>query len=300
MDDRSKFEWFLGMQKDEDSGKIILDQQTYIESVLEKFSMQDSNPSKTQTENNLKLVKATEFEKLFHETVCRSLVGALLYIAKQSRPEKVWIVKVLSRLMDKPANSHWLAGKRVLRHLQATKSLKLVYPRDSDYNLTDESDADWSRDQEDRRSTTGCIFKLGFSGGAVNWPTKKQQTVALSSCEAEYQSLAAAAQGATFLRSLMCEMGYQQMQATVIGENNQSCIKLATNPVMLARSKNINTKYHFVREKIDENPVQLVCTPTDQLAADLLTKSLPQLKVEPHRKQPLGQLQIPPQDNETI
>ena len=94
--------------------------------------------------------------------------------------------------MDKPANSHWLAGKRVLRYLQATKSLKLVYPRDSDYNLTGGSDADWSGDPDDERSTIGYFFKLGFNGGAVSWQNKKQQTVALSSCEAEYQGLAAA------------------------------------------------------------------------------------------------------------
>ena len=247
--------------------------------------MQDSNPSKTPAENNLKLVKAAEVEQLVDETLYRSLVGSLLYIAKQTRPDIVWIVNVLSRFMDKPANSHWLAGKRVLRYLQATKSLKLVYPRDSDHNLTGESDADWSGDHDDRRSTTGYFFKMGFSGGAVSWQTKKQQTVALSSCEAEYQGLAAAVQEATFLRSLMCEMGYQQMQATVIGEDNQSCIKLATNPVMHKRSKHIDTKYHFIREKVDDNSVQLVYTPTDQLAADLLTKSLPQVKVEQHRKQ---------------
>ena len=212
----------------------------------------------------------------------------------------MWIVNVLSRFMDKPANTHWLAGKRVLSYLQATKSLKLVYPRDSDYNLTGESDADWSGYHDDRRSTTGYFFKLGFSGGAVSWRTKKQQTVALSSCEAEYQGLAATVQEATFLRSLMCEMGYQQMQATVIGEDNQSCIKLATNPVMHKRSKHIDTKYHFIREKVDDNLVQLVYAPTDQLAADLLTKSLPQVKVEQHRKQLLGQLQILLPDKGTI
>ena len=249
MDDRGKLEWILGMQVSEDSEKIILDQETYIESVIEKFSMQDSNPSKTPAENNLTLIKATEDEQLVEETLYRSLVGSLLYISKQTRPDRVWIVNVLSRFMDKPANSHWLAGKRVLRYLQATKSLKLVYPRDSDFNLTGESDADWSGDHDDRRSTTGYFFKLGFSGGPVSWQTKKQQTVALSSCEAEYQGLAAAVQEATFLRSLLCEMGYQQMQATVIGEDNQSCIKLATSPVMHKRSKHIDMKCHFIREK---------------------------------------------------
>ena len=151
MDDRGKLEWFLGMQINEDSEKIILDQQTYIENVLEKFGMQDSNPSKTPAENNLKLLKAAEVEQLVDETVYRSLVGSLLYIAKHTRPNIVWIVNVLSQFMDKPANSHWLAGKRVFRYLQASKSLKLVYPRDSDYKLVGESDADWSGDHDDRR-----------------------------------------------------------------------------------------------------------------------------------------------------
>ena len=194
----------------------------------------------------------------------------------------------------------WLAGKRLLRYLQATKSLKLVYPGDNDFNRTGESDAEWSGDQDDRRSTTGYLFKLGFSGGAVSLQTKKQQTVALSSCEGEYQGLAAAAHEATFLRPLMCEMGYQQMQTIVNDEDDQSCIKLATDRVMHKRSKHIDTKYHFIREKIDDNSVQLAYTPTDQLAADLLTKSLRHLKVDQHRKQILGQLQILPPDNETI
>ena len=141
--------------------------------------MQDSNPSKTPAENHFKLVKATEVYQLIDETFNRSLVGSLLYIAKQTRPDIVWIVIVLSRFMDKPPNSHWLAGKRVLRYLQATKSFKLMYPKDSDYNPTGESDADWIGDHDDRRSTIGYFFKLGFSGGAVSWQTKKQQTVAL-------------------------------------------------------------------------------------------------------------------------
>ena len=198
--------------------------------------------------------------------------------------------------MDKPANSHWLAGKRVLCYLQAAKSLKIVYSRHSNFNLTGQSDADWSGDHDDRRSTTGYFLKLGFSGGAVNWQTKKQQTMDLS-CEAENQGLAAAVQEATFLKSLLCEKGYQQMQATVIGENNQSCIKLATNPVMHKRSKHIDTKYHFIREKIDDNSVQLVYTPNDQLAADLFTKALPREKVEQHRQLTVGSYSDSPPTN---
>ena len=89
----------------QEEAKITLDQETYIESVIETFKIQDSNPSKTPAETNLKLVKATENEQLFDERLYRSLVGSLLYIAKQTRPDIVWIVNVLSRFMDKPSNT---------------------------------------------------------------------------------------------------------------------------------------------------------------------------------------------------
>ena len=69
IEDQRKLEWFLGMQKSEDSEKITLDQETHIESLLEKFSMQDCNPSKTLAENKLKLAKATEVEQLVDETL---------------------------------------------------------------------------------------------------------------------------------------------------------------------------------------------------------------------------------------
>ena len=84
------------------------------------------------------------------------------------------------------------------------------------------------------------------------------------------------------------------MQVTRIGEDNQSYIKLANNPVMHKRSKHIDAKYHFIREKVNDIAVELVYTPTDQLAADLLTEALPQVKVEQHRRVLLGEIQILP------
>ena len=82
----------------------------------------------------------------------------------------------------------------------------------------------------------------------MRWQNKKQQTVVFSSSEAEYQGLAGAMKEATFVRSLSCEMGYEQPQPIIIGEDNESCIKLATNPVMHKRSEHIDTKFHFIRE----------------------------------------------------
>ena len=106
MYDRGNFEWFLCIQVSQENDKVTFDQEKHFESVKEKFGMQESNPSRTPAENNLKLVEATGSETLVDERFDRSLVGSVLYIAEQTRPDIVWIVIVLSRFMDKPTNTH--------------------------------------------------------------------------------------------------------------------------------------------------------------------------------------------------
>ena len=91
----------------------------------------------------------------------------------------------------------------------------------------------------------------------------------------------------TFVR-----MGYEKSQVKIISEDNQSCIKLATNAVMHKNSKHIDTKIHFIQEKLDDKRIQLVYSLTGQLAADILTKALPHVKVKRNRQMPMSQTQI--------
>ena len=187
IDDRKKLEWFLGMQE---NGKVTFDREKYIESVIENFGIQYSNPSRTPAENNLKLVGATESETLVDERLYRSLVGSLLYIAKQTRPDIVWIVNVLSRFMDQITNTHWLAGKHVLRYVQATKSLKLVYPRDyTEKAMHTGTEIRMTGDQQ--RATFSSLVPVGEQLAGK----PRSSRLWLSSCEAEYQDLLAAVQG---------------------------------------------------------------------------------------------------------
>ena len=252
--------------------KITFNQEQDLENVIGKFSKRGSKPSKTPGEKIFKLVTGSEFEQKVEETLSWKLVGSLLYIAKQTRPHKFWIVDVLLPFMHKLAISHWLGGKRVLRNVKTTKSLKHVYPRDSDFDLTGQIDAHWNGDHDDRRWRNGFFFALRLSGGAVSWQIKKKESVTPFFCEAEYQGLDRV-QEATFSRALAYEMGFQQ--AIFFGEDTQSCIKMPTNFVMLKKSQHLNTKYHLKRGKVNDRSVQLVYTPAGQLLADLLMKSLP-------------------------
>ena len=216
MDDRGVLERFLGMRILKTEKGINLDQEKYTQNILEHFNMQDCKPSKTPAENNLKPEVAQEDSVKVDSHEFRSLVGSLLYLAKQTRPDVMWITNVLSRFMNDPTVEHFNAGKRVLRYLQHTKSLRLSFPTTNNSTLVGKTDADWSRDVNDRRSATGYYFKLGNSGGSVSWQVKKQPTVSFSSCEAEYQGLASAVQEPIFLRGLLGELGYEQFKPTTI------------------------------------------------------------------------------------
>ena len=184
--------------------------------------------------------------------------------------------------------SHWKAAKRVLRYLKGTTDLRLTFLKNSSCDIVGDSDADWSGDLNDRKSTTGYYFKFEGNGGAISWEVKKQATVALSTAEAEYQAMAAAAQEAIYLRALLKDFGFPMEKATDIGEDNQSCIKMCHNPVMHKPSKHIDTKLHFIRERVENKEIKIHYVPTEEMTADILTKSLPRVKVKKHRTVLLG------------
>ena len=169
MDDRGTLHWFLGMQILRSENMITIDQERYIESVVEQFNMSDCKPMATPGEVNLKLVKASGEYELVNPKLYRSLVGSLLYIGKQTRPDILHIVNQLSRFLENPDMSHWKAAKHVLIYLKGTINPRLIFLKNSNIKFMGVSDADWSGDLNDRRSTNGYYFKFDSDGGAISW-----------------------------------------------------------------------------------------------------------------------------------
>ena len=145
-----------------------------------------------------------------NQRIYKSLVGSFMYLAKQTMPDIMFTVNLLSRQFNAPTNQHWMCGKRILRYLQGSKALKLTYTKEASYDLVEESEADWSGDVNDRKSTTCYQINLSGHGEALSWGVKKQATVALSSSEAEYQSMAAAVQETLYLKQVLVDFGIQQ------------------------------------------------------------------------------------------
>lgn len=119
-----------------------------------------------------------------------------------------------------------------------------------------------------------------INGSTVSWQTKKQPADALSTVEAEYMALSSAVKECIWLRLLLKELGFPQNTASIIREDNQGCIALASNPKFHERSKHIDVRHHFIRENIANATVKLQYLESEKMPADGLTKALSSAKHE--------------------
>ena len=134
------------------------------------------------------------------------------------------------------------------------------------------SDSDWAGCYDTRVSTSGFCFMLGSS--CISWLSKKQPTVATSSCEAEYRAAFTATVECVWLKRLVVDLGVGQETATTIYTDSQSALAVARNPVFHARTKHIEVHYHYVRERLSAGEISLVYVPTQDNLVDLFTKAL--------------------------
>jgi hypothetical protein len=107
-------------------------------------------------------------------------------------------------------------------------------------------DADWAGSAVDRKSTSGCCFTL--ESAMVSWCSKKQSSVALRTAKAEYIALSVVVREAVWLCKLLTDLFDHEMDSTIIHCDNQSCVKLSENPVFHDKSKQIEIKYHYIRD----------------------------------------------------
>lgn len=271
MKDLGKLSYYLGIDFEQGDGYIRMNQKRYIKKMLNKFGMADCKPRCTPSEQKLESVTDDD---PFDSRKYREAVGSLIYIMMGTRPDICWIVSKLSQYLSKPLQSHWVAVKQVLRYLKGSIDKELVYTKSDDgLMLVGYSDADWASSVDDRRSTSGYCFSLTKSGPLISWKSRKQPTVALSSCEAEYVALASAVQESLYLRQLMKDIDKKgHYDSVLLFEDNQGTIALANNPVNRQRSKHIDIKYHFIRSEVHRGRISLEYCPTTEMLADLMTK----------------------------
>ena len=113
------------------------------------------------------------------------LVGSLLYLT-HSRSDLFFAVGCVGHYMQTPHESHWKAAKKILRYIRGKIQFGIHYSTRGTPLLVGFTDSDWVDDPDDRNSTAGYVFSLGY--GPVTWACKKQQDLALSSTEEKYRA----------------------------------------------------------------------------------------------------------------
>lgn len=274
MSDLGLLQYFLGLEVKQGEDGIFLCQRKYAEDLLKKFHVKKCEAIRTPMNTNEKLQRDDGTEKA-DEKLFRSLVGGLNYLT-HTRPDIAHSVSVVSRYMHSPTKQHLGAARRILKYVAGSIKLGMLYESVDNFKLIGYSDSDWAGCLDDRKSTSGSVFSLG--SGAITWSSKKQDTVALSSSEAEYVAAGAAARQAIWLRKLLKDLCCEQEGAIELWCDNRSAIAMTKNPAFHARTKHIEVYHHFIRKLVAEEKLMLKFCGTNEQNADVFTKALAQVK----------------------
>ncbi|GJU97507.1 retrovirus-related pol polyprotein from transposon TNT 1-94 [Tanacetum coccineum] len=227
--------YFLGLQIKQDDKGISICQEQHTRNLLKKYEIFDSSSVKTPMVplNNL-------------------------------GPD-------LAGKLSCPKESHLIVVKIILRYLKGTSSLGLYYPKCSRFNLKGYSDLDYAGCNMDKKRTSGAYQILG--GKLVCWSAKKQQSVALSSAEAEYVVAAGCCANILWVKSQLSDYDIYYKMVPIFYDNTSS-IAISNNPVLHSRTKHIDIRYHFIRDHILKGDTELHFIPTECLLANIFTKPL--------------------------
>src|ERR1700733_9406090 len=209
-----------------------------------------------------------------------------MYAAVAMRLNIVFAINRLALFMANPTMCHWTAAKHVLRYLKGTKDTGLTYSKSTEDATSQNqyigySDASFTNNY-DHTSVSGYAFTS--ARGAISWGSKKQNTVSLSTTEAEYVCLSDTAHESTWLHNLYTEIGYTQKEPTLVYGDNMSALAIAKNPHYHKRTKHFDIKHHYIHEQIANKNIVIKYLPMAQMTADIFTKALLKQAHKTHMK----------------
>jgi hypothetical protein len=230
-----EFKYFLGFQIKQLQEGTFISQTKYIQDILKKFGMKDGKPIKTPMGTNGHLDLDTG-GKSVDQKVYRSMISSLLYLCA-SRPDIMLSVYMCARFQANPKEVYLRTVKRIMRYLVYTPKFGLWYPKGSTFDLIGYSDADYAGCKIDRKSTLGTCQFLGRS--LVSWASKIQNSVALSTTEAEYITAGHCCVQLHWMRQTLRDYSYKLSKVPLLCDN-ESAIRMADNLVEHNRTNHID------------------------------------------------------------
>lgn len=262
---------YLGMMFDfSKAGEVKVSMQSMIEEMIEEMQI----TGVTSTPATTSLFKISESADGLHgkeRDRFYSVTQKLLYLSKRARPDVLTAVSFLTTRVKSPTVEDMSKLVRCLKYLNGTKELSLRLCGSDGMTVNAYIDASFAV-HPDAKGHTGATISIGK--GAVFNKSTKQKLVSRSSTEAELVGLSDVLPGVLWTRNLLQAMGYSQRPA-VIHQDNKSAIYLEENGRSNAgRTRHLNTRYFFVKDKIESKEVTVVHTRTEAMVADFFTKPL--------------------------
>ena len=211
-------------------------------------------------------------------TELQAIIGTLLYYARAVDPSLLPIANELASKQARPTIQVMRAANRALSYCAGHSNMCITYYA-CDMCLIVFVDASYLSRSE-ARSVVGCIFFLGNHAeptrinGTITTTSSIIPCVVASAAEAEYAALFTGAQTAAGLRTTLHDMGYPQLPTTILCDNT-TAIGLANDSIKQKRSKAIDMRFHWIRDRIRQNQFCIAYIPTAENLADYMTKNLP-------------------------
>ncbi len=256
---------------------ILLIQIKYIRDLLTRHGMEECAFVVTSM-TEIKLKKPFSGYKCSENQLkqFQVLLNELMHLMIQIRSDLAYSVSKLAQFMSNSTDDHWTALKRILRYLNETKELSILYKKASESLILKAwIDSSWGENSNDSRSTHDHL--LFMKNESIDWKSFKQTSMTLSSIETEYVDQTSATINVMWARGLLNEMSIDDTvsdSSIVIYADNQRAIKLVNNSIFQKRTKHIVVKYHYTRDLISQRVIKLKYRPTAEMIADGLTKSL--------------------------
>jgi hypothetical protein len=293
------FSEFLGIKFTEDkvAGTITLTQKGLINKVIKAAGLEQCNPNWTPA-STLALGIDPEGPPMKEDWVYPSIVGMLLYLATNTRPDISFAVSQVARFNHNPKQSHAQAVKMIIRYLSRTKEMGTIVKPSGTLALDCYVDADFAglyrRDPDSSpssaKSRLGYIITLG--GAPLIWKSQLQSEISLSTQESEYSSLSQSLRSLLPLRSLLLEvttaLGIDPALRSTIHarafEDNNGAYLLATSQRITNRTKYYLVKWHHFWAHVKDGTLEICKVSTDLQRADGHTKGLNRETFERIRK----------------
>ncbi|XP_019245188.1 PREDICTED: uncharacterized protein LOC109225051 [Nicotiana attenuata] len=268
--DPGKLHYFLGLEVLYKADGVIISQRKFLLDLLREYDYLEYSALVSPLDPNVKL-RAKEGVLLADPNYYRMLVGKLNFLTN-TRLDIAFSVQHLSQFMQDPREPHLKAAFHLLRYLKGDLTLGVFMSNDSDWSIKAYCDSDWAACPDTRKSVSGYVVLLGSS--LISWKSKRQETVSLSSVEAEYRSLRKVVGELVWLKRLLTELTASCSSPFEVFCDSESALHIARNPVFHERTKHIEVDCRFVRQQLQDGLVSLHHIATNDQLADILTKAL--------------------------